>query len=124
MNDTDIKHFVRETLGCTCPDDVFDKIEYQETDNNLINKINIGDKLLIYIIQSNKNMPLSEQVLFNVKDGVKERKRHKFNRFRLVVFHQFPDDIEEELTNVFNQSEYKDDKTHLHILNIKNLFLR
>jgi hypothetical protein len=52
MNDTDIKHFVRDTLGCTCPDDVFDKIELQEANNNQVKKINIGDKLLIYILQN------------------------------------------------------------------------
>ena len=47
----EIKCFVQETLGCSCPEEVFNKIDYQkESDGISGRKITVGDRLLIYII--------------------------------------------------------------------------
>ncbi|MFH1940598.1 MAG: hypothetical protein ABIL68_00740, partial [bacterium] len=49
-----IKNFARRTLGCQCPDDVFEKIEYGTvndvfTNTTPIQKIVVGNRLLIVI---------------------------------------------------------------------------
>jgi hypothetical protein len=47
----EIKRFFQETLGCSCPEDVFNEIDYQkESDDISVRKINVGDRLLIYTI--------------------------------------------------------------------------
>jgi len=47
----EIKRFVQETLGCSCPEEVFNKIDYQkESDDISGRRINVGDRLFIYII--------------------------------------------------------------------------
>ncbi len=47
----EIKHFVRDTLGCTCPEAVFKEIEFQkETGELWERKIHVGGRLLIYIL--------------------------------------------------------------------------
>jgi len=50
-----IKAFTREILGCDCPEEVFDKIVYEDdvqidSGISISHKINIGDKLLIYVL--------------------------------------------------------------------------
>ena len=48
---SEIKRFVQETLGCSCPEEVFNKIDYQkESDGISGSRVNVGDRLLIYII--------------------------------------------------------------------------
>ena len=54
INDKEIKQFVRETLGCTCPDEVLQHIECQAdvnaSDDVLLDyEINVGNKLLIFV---------------------------------------------------------------------------
>ena len=48
---TEIKRFVQETPGCSCPEEVFKQIDYQkECDGLSGSKVTVGDRLLIYII--------------------------------------------------------------------------
>ena len=43
----EIKHFVQEALGCTCPEEVFNTIDYQkECDDISGRKIYVGERLL------------------------------------------------------------------------------
>jgi hypothetical protein len=56
VSNTKVKTFAQETLGCQCPEEVFDFIDSQRDIElfpqiSLTNKINIGNRLLIYIIQ-------------------------------------------------------------------------
>ena len=47
----EIKRFVQQTLGCTCPEEVFEKIDYQKEGDGIPGrKVTVGDRLLIYII--------------------------------------------------------------------------
>jgi hypothetical protein len=47
----EIKRFVQETLGCSCPEEVFNKIDYQKESGGISGrKVTVGDRLLIYII--------------------------------------------------------------------------
>ena len=50
------KRFVRDTLGCQCPDSVFEQIDYQENTGILdkdaiVKRLLVGNRLLIYILE-------------------------------------------------------------------------
>ncbi len=83
-----IKSFVKQTLGCECDDKVFELIESQEdakVDNRylLADKINIGNRLLIYVIVLNDSNLLKNFLppLFSI--GKQERDVRGFNRLDL-----------------------------------------
>jgi len=85
-----LKTFVKETLGCACPEEVF---SYLKCKNNvplhygteLLRKINIGNRLLIYVVEVNDQDSVSLLLPFLFNTGKKERDDAGFNRFRLVI---------------------------------------
>jgi hypothetical protein len=121
VDDNSIKEFVRETLGCQCPDSVFDIIEY--TNNKLLDgnsligdTVNVGNRLLIYIIHTNEPSQILDNLTDLVRSGIAERDSKGFNRFRLVVA---TDDIEMMKVNIeseFVKLDEIDDRVHLHII--------
>ncbi len=111
----EIKHFVRDILGCTCPEAVFREIEFQKEAGELgERKINVGGRLLIYIINWHGDMGMVESA---VKSGVGERNARGFNRFRLVIVSSNPEKLRTSVEQAFLASADRDEKTHLHILN-------
>ena len=114
----EIKRFVQETLGCSCPEEVFNNIDYQkENDGNLGRKITVGDRLLIYIITMDRKSNIQEVISSALEQGIEERERKGFNRFRLVIVASHPDELRSTADHVFDSSGYTDEKTHLHIVN-------
>ena len=76
----EIKRFVQETLGCSCPEEVFNKIDYQkESDSISGGKVNVGDRLLIYIITMDCKSNIQEIINSALEKGVEERERKGFN---------------------------------------------
>ena len=113
----EIKRFVQETLGCSCPEEVFNKIEYQNQDNDIIGKkVNVGDRLLIYIINADSESELAELIRSSLIKGVEERNKKGFNRFRLVLAVSRPDELHSLAEKAFQNSEHTDEKTHLHVV--------
>jgi hypothetical protein len=84
-----IKTFVQKTLGCGCPEKVFEYINCKSNiklnDIVLSSKINIGNRLLIYVVNINDQNSLKNILPFLVSTGKDERDNLKFNRFRLVL---------------------------------------
>ena len=114
----EIKRFVQETLGCSCPEEVFNKIDYQkESDGILGRKVNVGDRLLIYIITMDRKCSIQGVINSALEQGVEEREKKGFNRFRLVLVDSRPDELRSSAEHAFDSSEYTDEKTHLHIVN-------
>lgn len=112
-----IKQFVQETLGCTCPEEVFKKIEYENACNEFGHKrICVGDRLLIYIVFAEESARIEDLINTGLKLGVEERNRKGLNRFRLVLASENLNQLTAEAKQVFNASAYVDDKTHLHML--------
>ncbi len=117
-----IKVFVRETLGCECPDKVFEYIDCQHNiklnkDIVLNDKINIGNRLLIYIIEINDSNSIKSNLSTLIYMGKNERDRMGFNRFRLVIFTDKINEITQIADMVFKNLEDKDEKVHLHVIN-------
>jgi hypothetical protein len=121
-----IKAFTREILGCDCPEEVFDKIVCEEdvkinSELRLSYKINIGDKLLIYILELEQRSELGSELPKLIEAGEKERNDRGFNRFRLVLVSENPDVIQDDAHKLFGQIE-KDEKIHLHIISRNDFF--
>ena len=115
---SEIKHFVQEILGCSCPEEVFNKIDYQkESDGISGRKVTVGDRLLIYIITMDGKSNIQEVISPALERGVEERDNKGFNRFRLVLVASHPDVLRSSAELAFESSGYTDEKTHLHVVN-------
>ncbi|MGB5473121.1 MAG: hypothetical protein WBQ78_06565 [Gammaproteobacteria bacterium] len=118
QSSTEIKRFVQETLGCSCPEEVFNKIDYQkECDGILGRKVTVGDRLLIYIITMDGKSNIQGVINSALERGVEERDKKGLNRFRLVLVTSRPDELRSSAEQAFNDSAYTNEKTHLHVVN-------
>ena len=94
VNNTDIKEFVRKTLGCTCPDEVFQHIECQTgllIEDNLVldYEIDIGNRLLIYVISVDDTDSLVSMLSRLVRAGKLKRDKNRYNRYMQPLGHQY-----------------------------------
>ncbi len=113
----EIKRFVQETLGCSCPEAVFDKIEYaSDPSEPWQRKVTVGDRLLIYIIDAEREPDLPGKMASALELGLAERNSRGLNRFRLVLVSTHPDEVRGMAEQAFQESAYHDERTHLHIL--------
>jgi hypothetical protein len=119
-----IKTFVQKTLGCGCPEQVFEYIDCQFNikldDIELSSKINIGNRLLIYVIEVNDQSSVKNILQFLVSTGENERDNLKFNRFRLVLVTDKLNEIKGTAEMIFD-SIPKDEKVHLHVVDKKKV---
>ena len=113
-----IKHFVQEILGCSCPEEVFNKIVYQKEGDGISGrKVTVGDRLLIYIVTMDGKSNTRAVIHSVMERGVEERDKKGFNRFRLVLVASRPDVVRSSAELAFKSSGYADEKTHLHVVN-------
>ena len=114
--------FVRNTLGCTCPEEVFEKIETEDvrTEAALYDqKITIGGKLLILIKEVGAPDALHEQLPLLLAEGKAERDRNGLNRFRAVLATDKVLAVSDVATGIFNDFNGRDGKIHLHVVDEK-----
>ena len=122
-----IKSFIINKLGCNCPDEVFNIIKWQKDvpiDNDIIlnYKINIGNRLLIYIIEIEDHKFMNDHLVKVFMFGIGERNNNNFNRFRLAIISNKTAEIGSIAQNVFNNLNIDDQRVHLHLIQ-KNDFL-
>lgn len=122
VNNENITTFVQHILGCGCPEEVFRYIECQcdikINDIAVKNRVNIGNRLLIYVAEVNEPDSVNRILPLLYDAGKKDRDSSGFNRFRLVLAADIVDDIKQSAVDTFN-SINKDDKMHLHVI-LKN----
>jgi hypothetical protein len=122
INYPEIKRFVRETLGCSCPEQVFDKIEYLNAGSGIWErKINVGDRLLVYILTMNEKSDIRDVINTALKQGIEERDTTGLNRFRLVLVSSCPEELCGSAEQAFKSSKYTDEKAYLHIISERDL---
>jgi len=114
-----IKRFVRHTLGCTCSDEVFERIEQgvsQEGSTGLpvVYRILIGARLLVYLWTPADGNSLESGLPGVVERGRTERDTHGYNRFRLVILARAPEALEQRAGELFRTAAGNDDCLHLH----------
>ena len=117
----EVKRFVQDVLGCSCPEYVFNEIN---CNNECVafsgRKITVGGRLLIYLITMDRKSCIQEVVNTALEQGVVERDKQGFNRFRLVIVASCPDDIRSLVEKAFNRSGCIDEKTHLHVVSMSD----
>ena len=123
-----IKLFIRETLGCTCPDEVLDRIDCRSDVNlpggiQLDYRINVGGRLLIFALNIDRFDSLAPILPQLVSAGIEDRDNAGFNRIRLVLLTLTPDPLADKAFDIFN-SLPTDEKTHLHIIHKNNFPIR
>jgi hypothetical protein len=116
-----VKRFVQEELGCTCPDEVFSNIEIEDSPASFADLsegqlILIGGKLIVYLIQTNDGMNLTNKLeqIFNRAREI--RNKNGFNRFRLVVSAPSEQLNRDILTQQFENLVNIDERLHLHVI--------
>ncbi len=112
--------FVRVTLGCGCPDEVFSEIVVRSmaADNPAPVRlaIEVGGRLLVHVIEEGPALTDPGLMPTVVEDGLRRRDQGGFNRFRLVVAVAGSDGAGDVLESRFDAVSACDDRIHLHIL--------
>jgi hypothetical protein len=122
MGETEkIKIFVRETLGCECPEEVFTHIDHicnvpLEEDMFITSKLIIGNRLLIYVVDADDPDFVERTLTFLLRIGREERNTLGLNRFRLVLATNNRGKVAERAKKVFDLLPERDTKTHLHVV--------
>ena len=116
-----LKVFVKNTLGCGCPEKVFEKIDVSKrpvvADEKDIIRIVVGDTLLIYIIRPGPSDDFVDSVESIGLAGKTDRDTNDYNRFRLVVS-SFEDNAQQEkVAGLFSKLFNTDEKMHIHFVN-------
>jgi hypothetical protein len=105
--------FVRGTLGCACPDEVFEQIEATGTAAGVF-RLGVGGRLLVYVIAGTDPGGVRERLPAWVHDGVAERDRLGMNRLRVVLGAADPGAVSAVAESVFAALTVGDDYVHLH----------
>jgi hypothetical protein len=109
-----LRAFVRDTLGCTCPETVFDVVRRGERalgSGASFIRLVIGDRLLVYLVGAGAG---TARVVELAAAGPRDRDASGLHRFRLVVGLPAGAAQAGELADGFAAAVAGDPKAHLH----------
>jgi hypothetical protein len=124
---TRLKSFIRSTLGCGCPEEVLEWIqctrtELDQEEDTRITRIDVGGQLLVYVLEIEGPDQRAEVALPAVAAAaIVDRATGCFNRLRVVVAIDDPDEMRSRLEDTFEGSAPADDKVHLHVVRSTDL---
>jgi hypothetical protein len=85
----ELERFVRGTLGCTCPDAIFERVKMREgpplPSGGKVRRIAIGGRLLIYLVEGVSFDDVNRGIQAWTRSGRIDRDDAGMNRFRLVI---------------------------------------
>ncbi len=115
-----IEIFVRSTLGCKCPDEVFRDLSIDPNASGDVvlrfTRLAVGGRLLIYVLGPQTSDGLPGRIHGLACQGVQERNACGYNRFRLVVATGESLGLEAAVTQAFNRAAGTDDRAHVHLV--------
>lgn len=115
-----IEHFVRATLGCQCPDEVFRSVSIGQlrTADGAIGytRLLVGNRLLIYLLDAASVSVADGELADLVARGCRERNERGYNRFRLVIACDEPASESTAVQHAFDDASGNDERAHLHCL--------
>lgn len=116
-----IEPFVRDHLGCRCPDEVFRDIRLVDKPAAFAGlpvdyALEIGGRLLVVICQPERCGEVSRHLDDLFRQARTARDQGGFNRFRLVVPTIDQGEASEELESRFCALAGEDDRAHLHVV--------
>jgi hypothetical protein len=120
-----LEHFVRETLGCKCPDQVFECMDLApvaDAKGGLqFLRLVVGDRLLIYVAGPGSGEETAMRVRDLARRGIRERNQSGYNRFRLVIVGPAGREGAAQVADAFDLAVGADDRAHLHPLEAGSL---
>jgi hypothetical protein len=125
-NDTTaIERFVRGTLGCQCPDEVFRRVEVGPlplpAGAGSGRRLLIGGRLLIHIVEAPERLDEPDWLERLAAAGRDERDGRGYNRFRLVVATATAAGDTSALEGRFIRALGGDERAHLHVVEADQL---
>ena len=117
-DDSSIRHFIQEVLGCGCPEEVFRRIELRETsrDGVAATRIEVGGRLLVQVFDTDDAGLVRDRLADWVAEGLRERDRAGLNRLRIVIATSTLSQMEPVARRAFAEIPGCDDRTHLHVV--------
>ena len=117
----DVKGLVRSELGCACPDQVFERIEFLPASSAFPGLpgdclIAVGNRLLLLVISSSTWQEVLDQLGHLCTLGRGLRDAQGFNRFRLVVAVPEVAAARAALAGHFDAAVDHDDRMYLHVI--------
>ena len=119
-----IRCFVRDTLGCACPDAVFERADIEIAPAGVAEalfEIVVGDRLLLRAYRVTTGAGITAMLKNWLDAGRRERDARGLNRFRLVLASESPRAVEQSVAPAFEQWRGADDRVHLHVLELAQL---
>jgi hypothetical protein len=118
-----VEEFVRGTLGCACPDEVFRSVSISRVPaaagRPAFTDMLVGSRLLIRVVAMPVEPAASGWLERFAAEGRASRDRHGYNRFRLVIATPAGERTSagsDGLATRFARVTAGDDRTHLHLL--------
>ena len=115
-----VKGFVRDALGCTCPDSVFDRVtterDVQVGASRLQRRINVGRRLLLYLLQCDDAEETISRLPGLVAQGRAERDQSGFNRLRIVLATSRPEGVLAAARRALRSAPERDARVHVHVV--------
>jgi len=112
--------FVRGTLGCGCPDEVFQHLVVSRlpaiAGRPSIVQLLVGSRLLIHVVAPPDGAAATGWIEQLAANGRAARDRHGYNRFRLVIASAVPLASAREIEERFARAIAGDEKAHLHFV--------
>jgi hypothetical protein len=114
-----LRHFVRETLGCDCPEEVFEDVVigvprvFLELEGPSIFQTMIGRRLLVSVVPLNALSDIRTEACLLLQNGRRVRDAHQLGRFRLVLVGDLDRETVKWLTA---EADRIDPKVHVHCL--------
>ena len=120
-----IKHFIKDQLGCGCPDDVFLSIQLTRKPdcfNSLPveSLLEVGGRLLVAIGEEGNWHRLHDNLEQIIHTGISFRDDNGFNRFRLVVPTE-EEEVRKTIHQAFDSLASKDEKIHIHFVTLNEI---
>jgi hypothetical protein len=121
-----VKRFVREVVGCNCPDEVFKRVEVKAGSSAITScsadyEINVGGRLLIVLSSESPETFSPARLQKVMAEGRSARDAAKFNRFRFILQAEDAPEVEKRLLRSFEELTPKDEKLHLHVIGRKDV---
>jgi hypothetical protein len=116
-----IERFIRNGLGCQCPDEVFRFIVVEDCPKEFGDwpqgrLISVGDRLLILVLYSDDSGAMHRMLGGLLQEGRRLREARGFNRFRLVIATNCAGLLEPLLRKEFAHLDGMDERLHLHVI--------
>lgn len=110
------RRFVRETLGCGCPEELLERIEIRRLHApEPVTELRVGGRLLVHLRPRPTESGLDDALTRWLDEGVELRDSLAYNRFRLVLIGPEPGP-EPVAAESALAAPGVDERTHLHLV--------